>query len=529
MAGSNAPGSSIAPASAFPIPGFEQGVDEPCDSTYNEITPIDTTPSVLSTNAPRALPRRRSRYAMRGGGRGFNGVSTFIPNPQNAPDPMQRWQESPPEDEPASLSAIMESLKKYPAATDQTTACGLGTGSPGQVHNSFRGYRHRTASVPSSRSSALSVSSQPSSTSTRSATSQKSQGRPRSHKKGTTGRVRKGRSAKMNPAEKGRRFCCTFCCDQFRTKYDWLDTRSGTVVSSSTGKEHCAFCNALDPTPEHLDGHKYQSCISGTRTFRRKDHLVQHLRRTHRLETLPPIDDWKVQGPPVTSRCGFCDLRLSSWEERIDHLGNHFRSGSTMDDWRGDHDFPSEIAKLVVNSLPPYHIGSDSRVLVPFSATNFHHYDHVKQICSRLEASESSVADHILNVHSQLEPLEESAYTGPWNNMIEVLVFHLTRYTRQQMEQGIIPTDEMLQQESRRLVYDCEDSWNQTIFDNPEWIAEFRRQHIDQIANADREGGCITLFSFFGMLQMIDIILGANMLLIQRSPLPLHRVHTKRG
>lgn len=32
----------------------------------------------------------------------------------------------------------------------------------------------------------------------------------------------------------------------------------------------------------------------------------------------------------------------------------------------------------------------------------------------------------------------------------------------------------MLQQEARRVLYDSEDSWNQTIADNPEWLSAFR-------------------------------------------------------
>ncbi|PYI30965.1 hypothetical protein BP00DRAFT_397165 [Aspergillus indologenus CBS 114.80] len=456
---------------------------------------------MFNLDTQRTLPRRKSRYAIRA--RGTNVAPAYISNPQFAADPLQRWQDSPPEDEPASLSAIMESLRKFPTTYDQGSSHGMGTGSLGQLHDLFKGYRHRTTSIPSSQSSARSVSSQPSSTSAKSATSQKSQGPIRSSRKRATGRVRKGRSAKMNPGEKGRLFCCTFCCDQFRTKYDWARhekslhlnleewvcaPQGGTVVSPSTGTRHCAFCDMPDPTAEHLTEHRYEPCMGGTRTFRRKDHLVQHLRRTHHLETLPQIDDWKVQGPPVTSRCGFCDQRLSSWEERVDHLGNHFRGGSTMDDWRGDHDFPPAVAKLVVNSLPPYHIASDSRVLVPFSATNFHHYDHLNQIKSRLGTSELNARDHELNVDGQLGSFGESASAGSGNDMIEVLVFHLSRFARQQMDKGIIPTDEMLQQESRRLVYDCEDSWNQTIFDNPKWIAAFRRQHIDHVADSERNG-----------------------------------------
>jgi hypothetical protein len=39
---------------------------------------------------------------------------------------------------------------------------------------------------------------------------------------------------------------------------------------------------------------------------------------------------------------------------------------------------------------------------------------------------------------------------------------------------GVVPTDEMFQVEARRLLFDSEDQWNQTMADNLEWLAKFR-------------------------------------------------------
>lgn len=63
---------------------------------------------------------------------------------------------------------------------------------------------------------------------------------------------------------------------------------------------------------------------------------------------------------------------------------------------------------------------------------------------------------------------------------------HLTRYAQEQMKRGTIPTDDLFQQESRRLLYDCEDAWNQTIADNSEWLTAFRRlQYQSEASDAD--------------------------------------------
>ncbi|KAI9046016.1 uncharacterized protein KD926_005962 [Aspergillus affinis] len=155
-----------------------------------------------------------------------------------------------------------------------------------------------------------------------------------------------------------------------------------------------------------------------------------------------------------------------------------------MDIWRGDHDFPPEIETLVANYMPPYYIVADSRCIVPFSATNSHARDHADQVASRAkgggfddQCSLHAAAQSGIPVQTFSEP--------PVGSLMEVLASRLARFTRQMIAQGITSTDEMLQQESRRLVYGCDDSWNQTIFDNLEWLASFRRQHIGQDPPSD--------------------------------------------
>ncbi|PYH40184.1 uncharacterized protein BP01DRAFT_387567 [Aspergillus saccharolyticus JOP 1030-1] len=58
----------------------------------------------------------------------------------------------------------------------------------------------------------------------------------------------------------------------------------------------------------------------------------------------------------------------------------------------------------------------------------------------------------------------------------EVLTRHLSHYAQLMMSKGIIPTDEMFQSEARRLLFDSEDQWNQTMADNPEWLAQFQEE-----------------------------------------------------
>jgi hypothetical protein len=428
----------------------------------------------------RTLPRRRSKYVLRRSESHTNAI--VIPSKYRNESPVQplaieRWRNSPPEQEAASLTAIYNAMER-PTPNGSRTS-------------SFDAFRtHRGASSSTSLDSGVSDSSLHSAHSKHSASSQTRRRRvskPRGPAKS---------KRPKNPTE--RPFKCTFCCDDFRVRYDWArHERSlhlnmeewictpygGSVVLPLTGRVHCAYCSALDPTHHHLDSHNYSACADGhstPRTFRRKDHLVQHLRLVHYLDTLPLIDDWKIASAPVTSRCGFCDATLWTWDERTDHLAAHFRSGKTMVDWRGDHGFHPEVDARVSNAFPPYLIAAQAETLVPFSATNHESLDHTKQVIWQMESellATETQSGEVDVAESQDVPTPSLQQGVETRLFADILTRHLARFARQQMSLGNIPTDEMFQRESRRVLYqDADDEWNQTVADNPEWIREFRER-----------------------------------------------------
>lgn len=428
----------------------------------------------------RSLPRKRSTYFKRNSGKSSSPIPIMTPErthsePQSLA--MQRWQDSPPQNEAASLSAICSALEN-PMAN--------GTPNSPRTPNfdAFRTYR----TPPSLTSVASSVSSRRSDGSSHSAASGASK-RSRIAKKTRKPRIPR---KKTNPED--RIFKCTFCCDTFKHKYDWtrheqslhLSTTEwqcaphGGSVVLSTGRAHCAYCSALDPTTEHLEQHNHSACHGEhviARSFRRKDHLVQHLRLFHGIETLPLVEDWKVNLPPITSRCGFCNANLSSWDERVNHLAGHFRQGKTMADWVGDHGFDAATAARVAYALPPYLLADDARSLVPFSATDPASKDHFKQMQERLSQE------------GALIPGPQNQAGGPGANMVmpklveddtvmfaEVLAQHLGQFARNNIMLGIMPTDEMFQREARRVAFGDEDGWNQTLADNQQWLKGFKQQ-----------------------------------------------------
>lgn len=462
-------------------PGFSQGVSEQTNTPSSDRT---------------GLPRRRSRYLIRQQHEQSGPI--FIPN-TNAMDPMERWRESPPEDEPASISAILDALRKTPTQRSTQRSSRPDTRNTG--HNAFRHYR-RAPSATSGESSGSSNASFGSALS-------------HSPSDDPSSRISKGRASKNTVRARGkpdkpRRFCCTFCCDRFRSRYDWARHEKSlhlnleawycaphgtTVFSRVTGRKHCAFCNALDPSVAHLDQHNHNGCHGDSdkrRSFRRKDHLVQHLRLVHNVDTLPLIDDWKISHSAVPSRCGFCEHSMDTWEQRVDHLAEHFRKNATMKDWKGDHGFPPSIAAQVTNSLPPYLIAEESQSQIPFSATNTHVQDHFAQISSRAhylieeqKASPDKVAED-----AQAEAVaKQNISMSELSSFTQVLTLHLSRYAQEKIKQGVMPTDDMFQQEARRVLYDSEDSWNQTIADNPEWLSAFRHLHCADRNNIETEPG----------------------------------------
>ncbi|KAH7138775.1 hypothetical protein B0J11DRAFT_515264 [Dendryphion nanum] len=446
-----------------------------------------------------SLPRRRSKYLLRASGNTARAmeIKTSSLRPQSIT--MQRWQNSPPEDEAVSLSAIQDALNRE---------------SSNSSRNSDYSNAHHVASSTTSFDCGTSHSSLQSTGSDLSAVSSSS----------WAATPRRKKDKKQNSRRAGdavdRIFKCTFCCDSFKHKYDWTrhekslhltteewrcSPHGASVISSLTGRAHCAYCNLLDPDVHHIEKHNHMACCSdgrSTRTFRRKDHLVQHLRLFHHVKTLPLIEDWKFDIGPIRSRCGFCNVTLESWDERSDHLANHFRKGKTMNDWQGDHGFDESVAARVTNSLPPYLLATESTSQIPHSATNPASYDLLSQIylqIDRLGATPPTSLEALVAAPEELRAscvaldgttldhkAEHQGDNMPGRQQIgveallitDVLARHLSRFARQQMTMGIAPTDEMFQRESRRVLFDGdEDDWNQTIADNQTWLKEFRQRY----------------------------------------------------
>ncbi|KAK2480267.1 hypothetical protein H9L39_09641 [Fusarium oxysporum f. sp. albedinis] len=383
-------------------------------------------------------------------------------------DPMQRWRNSPPETEPASLTAIADALRQAPLRA-RSSAGSLKSQRIGNRAASTVSFGSGTSRSSTSNASAVSAIF-------------------RSASEHSRRRVEKRTRLTVTPGKDKRKdrrmFPCTFCCDSFKSKVSAVRPLVGRL---------------LDPNAQHLDFHDHDTCENqGRPIFSRKDHLIQHLRLVHHVETLPLINSWKDEGPPVSSRCGFCSIRMQTWQERVDHLAKHFRKGATMDDWKGEHWFESSIAAKVTHAMPPYLIGSESRALIPFSDNSPGTKDHLSQIQHASEQTRHTWNDgreatptsgSELSPESTTEPRPLGTVNEDTSNMTfpEVLALHLGRYAQEQMRLGIIPTDRMFQDEARRIMFDSVDPWDQTIADNEDWLSLFRNPYVKDISGSQED------------------------------------------
>ncbi|KAF4762127.1 hypothetical protein N7455_003459 [Penicillium solitum] len=380
--------------------------------------------------------------------------------------PLERWKYSPPENEPATISDITRALANPPFDPSRPRRAPSGHVRPRRPGSSNNESSHASSEHKLCTASASSFDSSISDLSFASAFSHRS-----SLSFGSMDRKERRRRRKASvpvntlahsKAKSARPFQCTFCTDSFPAKYDWqrheksmhliLDKWTcspdgGTIEQN--GIPHCVFCLAANPDDEHLETHNFISCQEKTvqeRTFYRKDHLNQHLRLMHNAKFQPCMEKWQSSITDIKSRCGFCGSVFQTWKDRVDHLAGHFKNGASMAQWQGDWGFDPQIQARVENAIPPYMIDYEWRSPDPWAT----------------EQAKGDGSTLRLPV-----PTDVNCYNR--------LSHELTTYIHNQKAQGLVPSDQMIQAEARRVIYGCDDPWNQTCADNVVWLGVLKR------------------------------------------------------
>ncbi|EHY53478.1 hypothetical protein HRR83_003683 [Exophiala dermatitidis] len=415
------------------------------------------------------------------------GAIDIPPRPDN-PDiadlnPLDRWKASPPEHEPASMTAIARAVTSTPLPqrnSSQSSLHGSRASSKqasSEDDSSFSMFRAPSVSSFGTRESSNSDLTFASSRSNRSKGSfASSQDRRRRRRAPMTQRA----VTQQSKSKSARIFQCTFCTDSFPAKYDWQRhekslhlalerwtccPNGGTMIDALTGVEICAFCREANPTADHLETHNFTACQEKTvqeRTFYRKDHLSQHLKLMHNAKLQSHMDTWKSTTNEIKSSCGFCPSKFTTWQQRADHLAAHFRNGADMSMWSNGWGFEPYVERLVENALPPYLIGHERMTMEPYVA--------------RAQATPSSNTDAGLTNGTSAADGSEPEQIVKDSNCWGRLEQELTKYVSQQRAAGKIPTDSELQDRARIIIFEDNDPWNWTVADNKQWLDTFKYQ-----------------------------------------------------
>ncbi|KAH6631719.1 C2H2 transcription factor [Chaetomium tenue] len=394
----------------------------------NAVSQRSTSPGVRSWANPIDIPQRRRT----------SGSLEHM-------NPLQRWQHSPPENEPASVTAIAR-------AVNSASSVSSGLNSPYSANFTDDGSGR---SLCDSNISSANTSRSQSSASAYSYGSRGSFGSGGSIPRGRRRRRRKAPAATttthIGPAKT---FQCTFCTETFRTKHDWqrhekslhlslerwvCSPNGAQAFNPENGQMSCVFCGDPNPDEAHIDSHNYSACqerTMGERTFYRKDHLRQHLKLVHGTNfTSWSMEQWKATTPEIRSRCGFCGTVMDTWSIRIDHLAAHFKEGKSMKDWKGDWGFDIPVLDMVENSIPPYLIHDERNSPNPYEAS---------------QPSTASARHAFELIKSEL-----SFYFDDWCE-----------------REGKPPSDEDLQRAACTLIYDTEDVSGATENPKSSWLRD---------------------------------------------------------
>ncbi|CAI6097744.1 unnamed protein product [Clonostachys chloroleuca] len=298
--------------------------------------------------------------------------------------PFERWQASPPDEEPIPESVIRDalgSLKDESFFKDDSFADNISPRDKFTADDVVS--RHHSVSSFDSGSHITSASSS-------SVWSCQSSRDSNFAYPVASARRRRRTSLKHERRDKEEgnlRFQCTFCTKSFKKKHDWVrhektihlpqDSWICTPDLNSLRQRmvaglDCPFCDARDSGPEHWEEHEFHICAmkpSSERLFTRKDHLWQHLRKFHGWSKGLPadLDKWQFSEGSVESRCGFCGCVMSDWTERASHLADHFKNGMRMAQWEGDWGLNESALSLLRGAVLPAQRATPNPILRPTS------------------------------------------------------------------------------------------------------------------------------------------------------------------
>ena len=297
-------------------------------------------------------------------------------------DPVQRWLNTPLEDEGISFSAVEaavrsneQMLQKRKADLTSDTEISEHGSEPLSIPVNDRGYDSVSMSGFSSANSASSNGSQASHGSW---AGRKGRKRIKIGNRGLAPNSRRRQGARI--------FQCTWCCQGFERKDSWKRHEESehcaqkeyvcmlygpTQDSRILNLQSCVFCGSPNPSEAHLEGHRVHECYAkpeAERSFSRFDNLIQHIEQIHLSSYVRPpsqntshwcrfiFSSWRrpIPGRQTQWQCGFCPSMFMNWDQRATHIAKHFVRGEDMSGWIDTalHALPPPLEDLVSENAP---------------------------------------------------------------------------------------------------------------------------------------------------------------------------------
>ncbi|KAL1639055.1 homeodomain mating type protein alpha2 [Diplodia intermedia] len=195
---------------------------------------------------------------------------------------------------------------------------------------------------------------------------------PRRGRKRHRGSLRRSNTVVRGRIDRSKIFQCTFCNRDFAQKYDWRRHEESVHIpqkewicmpdgpvrtDDDTGSQSCVFCEQPNPSHDHLQRHNHTPCLLApqtSRTFTRKDKLIQHLGQVHKQAQMSAtMQTWcRRVSRNIAIACGICGVRLCTWNERVEHISAHFIDGLDMRYWLGA---PGGVMSLTAPATTEHH------------------------------------------------------------------------------------------------------------------------------------------------------------------------------
>jgi hypothetical protein len=117
--------------------------------------------------------------------------------------------------------------------------------------------------------------------------------------------------------------------------YNWVCCAES--ADRNTMFQVCFVCGQSNVSLSHFEIEHFAKCATSDqppRKFLREDQLHQHIKRIHKVSwpiRKTRLNLWKTTDPamlPTSLCCGFCGVVCDDWEQRQDHVFEHFQSGA---------------------------------------------------------------------------------------------------------------------------------------------------------------------------------------------------------